>query len=62
MGSGLMTPPLINYLTSFGDTLITVMSNLPEDAKALCKLAPNHMTSGYLDVTDSAAIEKAIQG
>jgi len=33
---------------------------LPDQAKELCKLAPKHMDSGYLDVTDSAAIEKAI--
>lgn len=58
IGSGLMTPPLIDYLTSFGDTHMTVVSNLEADAQALCKRAPGHMDAGYLDVSDSAAIEK----
>lgn len=52
IGSGLMTPPLIEYLLSFNDTHITVVSNLLNDAKALCKKSPTHMDAGYLDVTD----------
>jgi saccharopine dehydrogenase-like NADP-dependent oxidoreductase len=52
IGSGLMTPPLIDYLISFNDTHITVVSNLVDDAKALCKKSPNNMDFGFLDVTD----------
>ena len=31
-GSGLMTPPIIDYLTGFNDTHITVVSNILADA------------------------------
>lgn len=55
VGSGLMTPPLIDYLLSFGDTHITIMSNILKDAEALCKRAPQHMKAGFLDVTDVSA-------
>ena len=32
VGSGMMTPPLLDYLVKFGDTHITVASNIIEDA------------------------------
>ena len=32
IGSGLMTPPLVDYLCSFNDTRITVASNILKDA------------------------------
>jgi saccharopine dehydrogenase-like NADP-dependent oxidoreductase len=62
IGSGLMTPPLIDYLMSFGDTHMHIVSNLPKDAEALCKRNPKQMSAGFLDVTDSAAIEKQVKG
>lgn len=62
IGSGLMTPPLIDHLLSFKDTHITVVSNLVDQAKALCKRGPEFMDSGYLDVTDQAAISKRVKG
>jgi alpha-aminoadipic semialdehyde synthase len=40
IGSGLMTPPLIDYLASFKDTKITVASNIQKDAESLCKKYP----------------------
>lgn len=52
VGSGLMTPPLVDYLTSFNDTQITVASNIIKDAENLCKRAPQHMNAVYLDVGD----------
>ena len=36
IGSGMMTPPLVDYLTKFGDTHITVASNIVEDARKIC--------------------------
>ena len=51
-GSGLMTPPLIDYLCKFGDTHITVASNLIEDARKICQRHPGHMKAEYLDVFD----------
>ena len=32
IGSGMMTPPLVDYLTKYGDTHITVASNVLADA------------------------------
>jgi hypothetical protein len=52
IGSGLMTPPLVDYMTSFKDTHITVASNLPAEASNLCKRAPKYMDSTFLDVGD----------
>ena len=60
VGSGLMTPPLIDYLLSFGDTHITIMSNILKDAEALCKRAPQHMKAGFLDVTDVSAYSPSV--
>ena len=51
-GSGLMTPPLVDYLCKFGDTHITVASNLIEDARKICQRHPGHMKAEYLDVFD----------
>ena len=52
LGSGMMTPPLVDYLTKFGDTHITVASNLIEDARKIASRHPNHMSAIYLDVFD----------
>lgn len=32
VGSGMMTPPLVDYLIKFNDTFITVASNIEADA------------------------------
>ena len=55
VGSGLMTPPLVDYLTKFKDTRITVASNLIEDAQRVAKRAPDMMEAVYLDVFDVSA-------
>jgi len=52
IGSGLMTPPLIDYLVSFKDTKITVASNIQKDAEALSKKYPEFMNGVFLDVTN----------
>jgi len=52
IGSGLMTPPLIDYLVSFKDTKITVASNILKDAEALSKKYPEFMNGVFLDVTN----------
>jgi alpha-aminoadipic semialdehyde synthase len=57
IGSGLMTPPLIDYLLSFNDTHISVVSNLVEDARALAKKAPKFMDADFLDVTDVSILD-----
>jgi hypothetical protein len=50
VGSGLMTPPLLDYLCSFKDTKVTIGSNLLEDAKKLCLRHPDYLTAEFLDV------------
>jgi saccharopine dehydrogenase-like NADP-dependent oxidoreductase len=52
IGSGLMTPPLIEYLMKFNDTHITVASNIKKDAERLCIKFPKSMDATYLDVLD----------
>ena len=52
VGSGLMTAPLVDYLCKFGDTHITVGSNLIEDARKLCARHPSRMEAVFLDVFD----------
>lgn len=50
IGSGLMTPPLIDHMMSFNDTHLTVASNLLGDAQNLCKKYPSSMDAVELDV------------
>ena len=40
VGSGLMTPALIDYLVSFKDTQITVASNLIKEAESVASRHP----------------------
>ena len=60
LGSGMMTPPLVDYLTKFGDTHITVASNLIEDARKIAARHPSHMSAIYLDVFDVSIFTKQI--
>ena len=52
IGSGLMTPPLVDYLCKFGDTHITIASNDLKQAQQVASKHPNHMTAKYLDILD----------
>lgn len=52
VGSGMMTPPLVDYLTKFKDTRITIASNLLQDAQRVAKRAPTFCEAVYLDVFD----------
>ena len=52
IGSGMMTPPLVDYLCKFGDTHITVASNILADAERVAKRHPQHMSAIFLDVLD----------
>ena len=56
-----MTKPLINYMTSFGDTHITIASNIIEDAKRLEKLFPGKTTAAYLDLFDSQQLDGLVK-
>ena len=40
LGSGLMTPALVDYLVQFKDTQITVASNILSDAETIAKRHP----------------------
>jgi len=52
IGSGLMTPPLVDYLASFGDTHITVASNILADAEKLAKRHSKCMSAHFIDVSN----------
>jgi len=56
-----MTPPLVDYLCKFGDTSITVASNLIEDARKVASRHPSHMSAVFLDITDAAAVEAQVR-
>lgn len=50
IGSGLMTPALIQHMVQFKDTHITVASNLIEDAKLVSSKYPEYCTPVFLDI------------
>ena len=56
IGSGMMTPPLVDYLVKFKDTRITVASNIIEDAKKIASRHPSYMDAVYLDVFNVSVI------
>jgi hypothetical protein len=47
-----MTPPLVDYLASFGDTQITVASNMLAEAQRLAGRHPKCMNAVFLDVSN----------
>ena len=53
VGSGMMTPPLLDLLVSYKDTHITIGSNLVEDAKKLASRHPDYISAAYLDVMNA---------
>eukprot|EP00356_Strombidium_inclinatum_P012728 CAMPEP_0170491436 /NCGR_PEP_ID=MMETSP0208-20121228/11005_1 /TAXON_ID=197538 /ORGANISM="Strombidium inclinatum, Strain S3" /LENGTH=483 /DNA_ID=CAMNT_0010767009 /DNA_START=62 /DNA_END=1511 /DNA_ORIENTATION=+ len=55
-----MTPPLIKHLVQFGDTHVTIASNLVDDAKRLCEISPDHLSAAYLDIANQEELEKLI--
>mmetsp|Transcript_7952 Transcript_7952/g.13350 ORF Transcript_7952/g.13350 Transcript_7952/m.13350 type:complete len:189 (-) Transcript_7952:999-1565(-) len=60
IGSGLMTPPLIEHLVSFKDTHLTIASNILEDAQRLTLICPDQLSAVYLDVSNNEMLEKMI--
>lgn len=62
VGSGLMTPPLVDYLASFKDTHITVASNLPDEAKKIASRHPGFMDSRFVDITNYNQMLDAVKG
>lgn len=60
LGSGMMTATLIEYLIQFGDTHITVASNvLPEAQKLAQKFGPS-VSAAFLDINNKPALESLI--
>ena len=47
-----MTPPLVDYLASFGDTRITVVSNMLAEAQKIAARHPKCMSAAYIDVSN----------
>lgn len=50
LGSGLMTPALVDYLVSFKDTHITVASNNLKEAESIVARHPEYMTPTLIDI------------
>mmetsp|Transcript_5186 Transcript_5186/g.6909 ORF Transcript_5186/g.6909 Transcript_5186/m.6909 type:complete len:131 (-) Transcript_5186:2914-3306(-) len=57
-----MTPPLVDYLCKYGDTHITVASNMLEEARKVCQRHPQHMEAVHLDVFDPVQVESLVRG
>ena len=53
----MMTKTLIKQLLSYGDTKITIASNMLNEAKALVAMDPKNLAAVFLDVTDLKAVE-----
>ena len=47
-------------MISYGDTKVTVASNIIKDAEAICKMNPKVLTPAFLDVSDIPSLEKLI--
>ena len=62
IGSGLMTPPLVDYLCAFKDTHITVASNILEDAQKVATRHPEFMSAKYLDISNFDDVEACVRG
>jgi saccharopine dehydrogenase-like NADP-dependent oxidoreductase len=62
IGSGMMTPPLVDYLIQFKDTHITVASNILDDAKMVAARHPGFMSAQYLDIMDQQMVEDCVRG
>jgi glutamyl-tRNA reductase len=50
LGSGMMTATLIEYLTKFGDTHITVASNVLKEAQILGEKYGSSVLAVFLDI------------
>ena len=50
LGSGLMTPALVDYLVGFKDTQVTVASNVIEEARVIASRHPEYMEAAYIDI------------
>jgi saccharopine dehydrogenase-like NADP-dependent oxidoreductase len=50
VGSGLMTPALVDYLVQFKDTHVTVASNILADAEAVAARHPQYLKAAFLDI------------
>ena len=50
LGSGLMTPALVDYLVQFKDTQITVASNLLKEAEGISARHPQFIKAALVDI------------
>ncbi len=56
-----MTPPLVEYLTGFKDTHVTIASNIKKDAAVIAKRFSPYASSRFLDIHDTPSLEEAIR-
>jgi saccharopine dehydrogenase-like NADP-dependent oxidoreductase len=57
LGSGLMTPALVDYLVQFKDTHITVASNLIKEAEGIAARHPEFIKAALVDIFNVRLIE-----
>jgi saccharopine dehydrogenase-like NADP-dependent oxidoreductase len=50
LGSGLMTPALVDYLVSFKDTKITIASNMIKEAEGVAARHPQFCKAALIDI------------
>jgi alpha-aminoadipic semialdehyde synthase len=60
LGSGMMTATLIEYLIKFGDTHVTVASNLLNEAQKLAQRFGSNVSACFLDIKNIPSLESLI--
>jgi len=58
LGSGLMTPALVDYLCSFKDTHITVASNMIKEAEGIAARHPQFIKPSLIDIFNVSSIKR----
>jgi len=57
LGSGLMTPALVDYLCSFKDTQVTVASNMLKEAEGIAARHPQFIKPAFIDIFNVSGMQ-----
>ena len=58
LGSGLMTPALVDFLCSFKDTQVTVASNMLKEAEGIAARHPQFIKPALIDIFNVSDIQR----
>ena len=58
LGSGLMTPALVDYLCAFKDTQVTVASNMIKEAEGIAARHPQFIKPALIDIFNVSDIQR----